>query len=178
MKWLARLLLRQKFKKLQRKVLTYNLNTANTAVIIYNASQKKDDELVRKFARFLQEEGLKVSSFGFYKLKNKTDRPPKEELNYFYFTTKQLNWLKQLSLNQQQKTLLNQADLLIDLNLNEIFCLEELVVLSQANFKVGATGSYRDQACDLTIRLETANLERLIKELKKYLAIINKKIAS
>jgi hypothetical protein len=178
MKWLAKLLLTQKFKKLQRKVLTHNLSTANTAVIVYDATKKEDDELVRKFARFLKEEGLKVSSFGFYKLKNKTDVPPKEELNYFYFTTKQLNWLKQLGLNQQQKTLLDQADLLIDLNINEHFCLEELVVLSKANFKVGAAGSYRDQACDLTIKLENAKLAVLIKELKKYLAIINKKIAS
>ena len=178
MKWLAKLLLKQKIKKMQRKVFTHNLNSANTAVILYDSSKKEDEGTVRNFARFLKEEGVKVSSFGYYKLKSKTDQAPKEELNYFYFTSNELNWLKQPNLSQSKKNLLDEADILIDLNIYDHFCLEYLAALSKANFKVGATGSYRDQICELTIKLETTKLESLTKELKKYLAIINQKIAS
>ena len=176
--WLAKLLLKQKVKKLQRKVRTQNFSSAKTAVIIYDASQKEDEGIVRNFARFLKEEGLKVTTFGYYKFKDKADLPPKEELSYYYFTSKELNWLRQPSLESSKRVLLDQADLLIDLNINNQFCLQHLVALSKANFKAGGAGSYRDQACDLTIKLNPVNLDSLIKELKKYLAIINTKIAS
>jgi hypothetical protein len=62
---------------------------------------------------------------------------------------------------------------LIDLNINNDFPLEYISTLSVATFKVGATGSYRDEEFDLTINIgENQSTKYLVTQIKHYLSMI------
>ncbi|MEX2380336.1 MAG: hypothetical protein WD530_06315 [Vicingaceae bacterium] len=152
-----------------------NLNQAKTALLIYDATLPENDQLVRKMAQFLKEEGVKVDALGFYNKKGKKVVVPKDELIYHYFSPLDLNWLKFPKAEKIIDLKKKEVDLLIDLNLNNHFSLESISTLSPAHFKVGASGNYRNEICDLTLSLKEVNLQELIEQMKKYLSIINKK---
>lgn len=175
MKWLATYILKQRAKKLKRKVKVMNLEQAKTALLLYDATLPEKDQLARKMAQFFKEEGVKVETLGFYNKKGKKVVVPKDELNYHYFSPVDLNWLKFPKAKKVIELKKKQVDLLIDLNLEDHFSLECISTLSPAYFKVGASGSYRDEVCDLTLSLKELNLQELIEQIKKYLSIINKK---
>lgn len=168
-------MLKQRSKKLKRKVKAMNLDQAKTALLIYDATSPENDLLVRKMAQFFKEEGVKVDTLGFFNKKGKKVVLPKDELNYHYFSPLDLNWLKFPKAKKVIDLKKKKVDLLIDLNLNNHFSLESISTLSPAHFKVGASGSYRDVVCDLTLSLKEVNLQELIEQMKKYLNIINKK---
>lgn len=152
-----------------------NLEQIKTALLIYDATLSENDQLARKMAQFLKEEGVKTDALGFFNKKEKKVVLPKDELNYHYFSPLDLNWLKIPKSNKVIDLKKKKVDLLIDLNLNNHFSLEFISTLSPAHFKVGASGSYRDEVCDLTISMENADMQNLIEQIKKYLSIINKK---
>lgn len=174
MRSLSEFLLKRKQKSVQRKVKAFNLNTAQSALLLYDATELNQEKVVRNFARFLKEEGIKVTSVGFYNKKGKDSQKPKDELSYFYLDAKDLNWLKQIKVSKINDFTKQSFDLLIDLNVSDFMCLQILSTLSIAHFKVGPSGSYRDEVCDMTIKMDQGNVSVLIEELKKYLAIINK----
>ena len=63
--------------------------------------------------------------------------------------------------------------ILIDLNFDNCFPIEYISTLSNAKFKVGANGLYRDSICDMVISLEeNKKLKYLIIQLKHYLKMI------
>jgi hypothetical protein len=125
----------------------------------------------------LKEESIKVSTVGFFNQTGKTVKKPTNELTYYYFDPKDANWLGQVKLPLILELLNKPFDLMIDLNTGDHFCLQYLAALSKAQFKVGASGSYRDQVCDLTFKIEPLTSKKLIQEMKKYLALINRKTA-
>lgn len=151
-----------------------NLSQAKSALIVYDASSAENDQLVRKFSQYLKEEGVKANTIGFYNKKGKKVILPKDELNYHYFSPLDLNWLKFPKAKKVIDLKRQDVDLLIDLNLSDHFSLEVISSLSPAKFKVGASGKYRDEICDLTLSMKNAHLEELIVQIKKYLNIINK----
>lgn len=174
MRSLSEFLLKRKQKSVQRKVKAFNLKAAQSAFLLYNATDVNQEKVVRNFARFLKEEGIKVTSVGFYNKKGKEAQKPNDELSYFYLDSKDLNWLKQIKVSKINDLVKAPFDLLIDLNVNDFMCLQILSTLSLAHFKVGPSGSYRDEVCDMTIKMDQGDVSVLIEELKKYLAIINK----
>ena len=172
-KILGGFVLGNKLKRQKRKVKVFNLNTAKSALLVYEATDNYQEEKARKFARFLKEEGIKVDSLGYYKKKNRKEELPKDELGYVYFDKEYLNWhgfAKDPKIKAFQE---KEYHLLIDLNLGGRFCLEVISSLSKANFKVGKAGGYCDEVCDLTIATEEKDIEYLIDQIKNYLNIIN-----
>ncbi|MAC95232.1 MAG: hypothetical protein CMC96_07005 [Flavobacteriales bacterium] len=175
MKWLATYILKQKAKKLKRKVKAMNLEQAKTALILYDATIAENDQLVRKLSQFFKEEGVKAECLGFFNKKGKKVVVPKDELNYHYFSPLDINWLK-IPKNDKVIELKNkEVDLLIDLNLSNYFTLEYISTLSKAHFKIGSASNYRTEVCDLTLSMDEGSLAELIKQIKKYLSIINKR---
>jgi DNA-binding transcriptional MerR regulator len=174
-KCLATYILKQKAKKQKRKVKVMNLEQVKTALLVYDATLPENDQLARKMAQFLKEEGVKADTLGFFNKKGKKVVLPKDELNYHYFSPLDLNWLKFPKSKKVIDLKKKKVDLLIDLNLNNHFSLESISTLSPAHFKVGASGSYRDEVCDLTLSMKDADMHNLIEQIKKYLSIINKK---
>ncbi len=172
-KVLGQFVLGNKLKRQKRRVKVFNLKTAKTALIIYNSSDPFQEETVRNFARFLKEERIKVNTLGFFKRKTKKDDLPKDELEYKYFDKEFLNWYGLLKNSEIKAIQDREFDLLVDLNIDDIFCLEAISSLSPAHFKVGKAGDYRNAICDLTISTEETGVDYLIDQMKNYLSIIN-----
>ncbi|MEQ8908809.1 MAG: hypothetical protein RIC95_06430 [Vicingaceae bacterium] len=177
MKWLANLLWKQKLKKVSRKVKTHNFDSARTAIILYDCSTEGKEKEGRDFARFVKEHSIEVTTLAFFNKKGKQVQKPKDELSYHYLEPKDLNWLQTPNTKVAQSIMSTEYDLLFDLNLEGHFCLQYVAGLSKASCKVGASGAYRDQVCDLTLKVDLESRAQLIQEIKKYLAIINKKTA-
>lgn len=172
-KILGGFVLGNKLKRQNRRVKVFNLKSAKSALLVYEATHAYQEEKVRNLARFLKEEGIKVDSLGYYKKKNKKEVLPKDELGYVYFDKEHLNWYgfaKNPKLKAYQE---NEYHLLIDLNLENRFCLEVISSLSNAHFKVGIAGGYCNEICDLTIATEEKDIDYLIEQIKNYLNIIN-----
>ncbi len=92
MNLIARKYLARKANRLKREVGVVNLSTAKSALLVYDASNAETERKARDYARFLKEEGIKVDTIAFYKLKGKEDKRPEDELSYLYYDKKSLNW--------------------------------------------------------------------------------------
>ena len=172
---IAEQLLRQKTKKVKRNVGTVNLKTAKTALIIYDATDNKRENKVRNFAHFLKEEGIKTTTLGYYRKQNKEDVKPEDELSYHYFDKNSFNRLGFPKDELLNKTIAKEFHLCFDLNVDYQFQLRVISSLSRANLKVGKSGGYQNDICDLTLAVENNELNYLMDQMKIYLNMINKK---
>ena len=173
-KRIAKYLLKRKVSKQNRTVKAFNLAEINSALIVYNASSEEHRNKVIQLARFFKEERIKTETLGFYKKKNKNDQPPQDEAGYFYFDKEEINWLGFPTSTQVNELINKGHNLLIDLNLENLFCLEVITSLSNANFKVGKSQAYQKEVCDMTIDTKDKNLDFLIDQIKNYLKKINR----
>ncbi|MCB0401196.1 MAG: hypothetical protein KDD41_03875 [Flavobacteriales bacterium] len=170
---LGRMSLKSAQKKFNRKVRAFNIEQASSIAIIYNATNRSDADLVKKLVHFLKEERKEVLALGYINTKDSSELV-KPHLNYSYFDKKDLN----KSLIPKGSTIDNfiqkPFSILIDLNYKPCFPIEYITTLSRAKFKVGASGGYRDEACDLTIDIhQNKSLEFLIIQIRHYLQMIH-----
>lgn len=172
---IGKYILKRRKKRLSREVITRNLDTARTALIIYNATEAANVEVVKKFARRLKEELIQVEALGFINAKGKKSPLPESQYGYSYFNQPMLNRFGIPEPTFIKKHIANNYHLLIDLNLAEQFPLQYIASLSKADFKIGLSGDYRDEVCDLTLSLQSKNLEVLTEQIMTYLAMINRK---
>jgi len=175
-KWIQKLMLKHKQGKLKRKVKVYNLDTAKTALVLYNFDTAAREKEIREFCRFLKEEGIKVTSLAYLAKKIKEgEYAPIEELNYLYFDNKELNWLRIPESNRLKNAIEEKFDMLIDFNLEESLPIQWISCLSQASLKVGANRGYKNESCDLLMELKEESIAALQTQCKVYLRMINQK---
>jgi hypothetical protein len=174
MKFLGDFILKRKRAKLIREVYFKKLSDVKSVLIIYDCTNPETEEKVRSFARYFIEERLEVESIGYYSKVGKNISKPIDELGYSYFDKKDLNSYKFPKSLKIKKTISNQYDLMIDLNMKEHFSLEVLSSLSRSRFKVGSNNKYGNEIFDLTIDIKENNLDYLIEQIKIYLGMINK----
>lgn len=159
-------------KKLNRKTVSCNLETAKTVGILYNATQKEDCDVVKNLVIDLKQQNKEVLALGYVNLKEMGDIF-KPHISYAYFDNRKLNKSFIPRSTDVKNFIEKPYHLLIDLNLNNDFPLEYIASLSNASFKVGATGAYRDDDFDLTINIgENQNTKYLVAQIKHYLALI------
>ncbi|MGE0561907.1 MAG: hypothetical protein AB7O47_08835 [Flavobacteriales bacterium] len=159
-------------KRLNRKTVSCNLETAATIGILYNATQKEDCDVVKNLVIDLKQQKKDVLALGYVNLKEMGDIF-KPHISYAYFDNRKLNKSFIPRSTDVKNFIEKPFSLLIDLNLNNDFPLEYIASLSNATFKVGATGAYRDDDFDLTINIgENQNTKYLVTQIKHYLALI------
>ncbi len=169
---LGRFSLKKERKRLQRNVKTFSIEKASTIGVVYNATNRNDAETVKKFVQYLREERKDVLSIGFIDSKDSSDMV-KPHLNYVFFDKRNLSKGLVPKGNDVENFINKPYSILIDLNIDDCFPIEYISSLSNAKFKVGAKGSYRDGACDLVIDIEENNkMEYLIIQVKHYLKMI------
>lgn len=160
-------------KRLKRKVSFRSLANCETALIVYNCSQADMEKAVRSFARELKEEGLKVTTLGYFDIKDKHQSKPKDELNYFYFDRKEKTLLGQIKNNKVKRLMVDSFGVLIDLNLKNDFVLKRFSALSRAKFKVGIKNEYALQVYDLTVDEKAEDIKKVCSQILHYLKMIN-----
>lgn len=165
-------ILKRKLKRLNRKVSFRSLSHCDTALIAYNCSQSDLEKSVRAFARQLKEEGLNVTTLGYYDIKDKNKSKPKDELSYHYFDRKEVNYFGLLKNSQLKRLIVQPFDLMIDLNLKGDFVLRSISSLSKAKFKVGIENEYALEVYDLTVNEKNEDINQVCKQILHYLKMI------
>lgn len=169
---LGRVKLKKEKRKLSRKVKAFNIDKASSIGVLYNATNRSEAEIVKKFIQHLKEERKEVISLGFIDSKDASNMVT-PILNYHFFDRSHLSKIMTPNHNDVSNFINNPFSILIDLNINESFPLEYISTLSKAKFKVGALGSYRDENCDMVIDIEkNRNVDFLIIQVRHYLNMI------
>ena len=167
--------LKKELKKIVRKREVFNFDDAHTIGIIYDATDLDDRNMVHNFVKYLREKQKKVDSLGFINSK-KHDKNLKTQLEFHYFTKKDLTWLLKPKCVDVENFLYKNHDILIDLCIEKCFPIRYICGLSKAKFKVGRTGENSAVIYDLMLNIEKKKtLENYITQVKHYLSIINKK---
>lgn len=169
---LGELSLKKRKRKLSRSVKSFSLEKASSIGVLYNATNRNDAETVKKFVQYLKEERKEVLSLGYIDSKDSSEMVS-THLNYVFFDNQQLSKTMVPFGNDIEKFIQEPYSILIDLNIESSFPIEYICSLSKAKFRVGGSGNYRDEVCDLIINIEeNKSLEFLIIQVKHYLKMI------
>lgn len=169
---IGRIKLRHQLKKQHRDVSLFNTSTAKNIGILYNATDIKEQDMVMELVKYFQDHQKKVVSLGYIEDK-KIAEEGKPYLNEIYFYKKNLSKTMEPSDDEVKNFIKEPYSILIDLNRCDCFPLEHVSSLSNAKFKVGVVGGYRDDTCDLVLDVPSdKNMEYLIAQIKHYLTII------
>tara|TARA_B100000809_G_scaffold39367_1_gene34470 strand:+ start:16589 stop:17134 length:546 start_codon:yes stop_codon:yes gene_type:complete len=169
---IGRFWLNKETKRLKRKVKAFSIEKASTIGVIYNATNRDDSEIVKKFIQYLKEERKDVISLGFIESKDSSDIV-KPHLNYTFFDKRNISKAFIPKGNDVESFIKKPFSILIDLNTEACFPIEYISALSSAKFKVGVKGFYHNNVCDLVIDIEeNRKLKFLIIQIKHYLKMI------
>jgi hypothetical protein len=140
--------------------------------IIFNATDKENFELVKKYVVYLRECQKKVKALGYFHLKDIPDIKY-SKIEYDFFSKKDLNWHLKPDSGQVRNFVNEEFDILIDLNLSNDFPLKYISNLSKASFKIG---KYLENNLmyDLMIKVEEGKgIKYFLKHLDHYLLQMN-----
>ena len=167
--------LSQERKSVRRNKIFMNMEEAKTIGIVFDATDKEDFELVKKYVIYLKEMKKKVKAIGFF---NQKESPPMaySKLEYDFFSLKDLSWNNIPNSIYVKNFIADEYDILLDLNLNDLFPLRYISSLSKARFKAGKKNEKNNSIFDMMIELgKGKNLKFFLKNIDTYLFVINKK---
>ena len=167
--------LSQERKSVRRNKIFMNMEEAKTIGIVFDATDKEDFDLVKKYVTYLKEMKKKVKAIGFF---NQKETPPMaySKLEYDFFSLKDLSWNNIPNSIYVKNFIADEYDILLDLNLNDLFPLRYISSLSKARFKAGKKNEKNNSIFDMMIELgKGKNLKFFLKNIDTYLFVINKK---
>ena len=162
-------------KSVRRNKKFMNMEEAKTIGIVFDATDKEDFELVKKYVLYLKEMKKKVKAIGFF---NQKESPPMafSKLEYDFFSLKDLSWNNIPNSVYVKNFIADEYDILLDLNLNDLFPLRYISSLSKARFKAGKKSEKNNSIFDMMIEMEKGkDLKFFLKNIDTYLFVINKK---
>ncbi len=162
-------------KSLHRTKMFVNMQDARSVGIVFDATQGSNFDLVKKYIVYLKEMKKRVKAIGFYDQKV-LPTMAYSKLEYDFFCQKDLSWYNVPKNVYVKNFIQDDYDILLDLNLNDLFPLRYISTMSKAKFKVGKKSNRNNSIFDLMI--ETADgkgLKYFLKNIDTYLFIINKK---
>jgi len=169
----GQMILRRKLRSRNRSKKVYNLITARTIGILFDATNSNCFEPVYKFYKELSNSHLKVSVLGYYHGKIVPDNYLFKK-DFLFLLRKDIRWPYKIRNEEVVKFLDKKFDIVIDLNLNNNFLFDQLVALSMARFKVGRFREKKNYF-DLMINMEKEpTLEYFIQQIRHYLELINR----
>ncbi|MFM7024124.1 MAG: DUF6913 domain-containing protein [Flavobacteriales bacterium] len=164
----------RKAAKKDREKVPVNLSGAKNCAILYRADNPEEEDLVKKYVKYLRDYKLNVKALGYFDLpKMPDDVNPK--LEYDYFTKKDLNLLLQPTGKVVTNFIEEPYDILIDTSITAFIPFKYIVSQSQAKFKVGRKELEYSSEFDLMIKVEEGkDLRYLLRYIDHYLNVINK----
>ncbi len=165
--------LRKTVNSRKRHKKVFNLHTARSIGILYDATNHNYFEPVLKFAKELKDNNSEVSVLGFI---NSKDVPDKYlfKKGYAYFNKSEMNWYYKPTSEDAISFMNLKLDILIDLNLERSLLFDFIVATSLARFKVGR---YRKDCKYYDFMIQIKNdptFEYFIQQVKHYLEMINR----
>ena len=161
-------------KKLHRDRMFVNIQDAKTIGIVFNASESSDFDLVKKYITYLKQMKKRVKAIGFYNQKS-VPSLAYSKLEYDFFCLKDMTWYNAPNSIYVKNFVEDTYDILLDLNLEDLFPLRYISTLSKAKFKVGKKGNRNNSIFDMMIETDKGKgLKYFLKNIDTYLFIINK----
>jgi hypothetical protein len=162
-----------KMHALNREKMFVNMEDAKTIGIVFEATDPANFELVKKYMLYLREMKKRIKAIGFYNTKNMLGSSY-SKLEYDFFCQKDLNWHNVPDSIYVKNFTEEKFDILLDLNLNDLFPLHYISSLSRARFKVGKKSEKNNFIFDLMIETDVnRDLKYFLKNIDTYLFIIN-----
>ncbi|OIP00420.1 MAG: hypothetical protein AUJ98_07695 [Bacteroidetes bacterium CG2_30_33_31] len=159
----------------QRDRQFFNLETANTFGIIFDASDEANYNRVSSFVRHIQSKNKIVKAIGFinYKL---YPHYIMQKITFDYITLKDINQLMKPVSRHSLEFIQQDFDILIDFNLLRNPILRYISGLSLAKFKIGRFDERDKEIFDFMIQgIEDQNTAVFAKEVLHYLEVLQPK---
>lgn len=164
--------LKNRMKGLKRETHVHNFETAQTAVIVFDAQIKNGFHIVKEFRDYLKTEGVSCSVYAFMNQKE----IPKDMVfwkGYHIITRRNLNWYMQPVGEDVEQYKQEDPDILVDFSIEPLIELQFLVQLSSARFKIGCYTEEKNDY-DLMINLSEQNdMAFLSEQIKHYVSMLN-----
>jgi hypothetical protein len=151
------------------------MEEAKSVGILFDATESSNFDLVKKYIVYLKDMKKRVKAIGFY---NQKQTPPMaySKLEYDFFTMKDLNWYNFPDNIYVRNFIEDEYDILLDLNLSDLFPLRYVSSLSKAKFKVGKKSDRNSGIFDMMIDADASKgMKYFLRNIDAYLFIINKK---
>jgi hypothetical protein len=169
---IGRRVLKQKLKGFSRETMVHNFETAQSAVILFDASTPNAFPAIKEFREYIEKSGVKCTVYGYVPEKE----VPQEMLfwkNFYFLTTSDLNWYLKPSGETVDSFFSQDPDILIDFSHGFLLELQFLVQLSTARFKIGCYTEQKNDY-DLMINLtEQDDMAYLGEQIKRYVSMLN-----
>lgn len=160
---------------LHRKKNLLNLADAKTVALLFNADEREEFELVKKYVAYLKELGKKVKVVGYYTTKELMSMSY-SKLEYTFFSVKELNWHQKPNDLYINNFIAEEHDILLDLNIHDFFPLTYIAALSKAKCKVGKYTEEYGEIYDLMIETDVSKgMKYFLRNVDTYIDMLNKK---
>lgn len=162
----------KELKKSPRKKKLHNLKTAQTAGILYDATDERNHQVVKELINELKKENITSEALGFINKKKRDDNYIGDK-TYSFACRKDFGFFYSIKKDTVQTFINKPYHLLIVLVNEQPFAIDYIGQLSKAEFKVGKAGLDND-LYDLMIELNSsAGIPELKKQITHYLNLLN-----
>jgi hypothetical protein len=160
---------------LKRKPQVFNLADAKSIALIFDASDKDEFELIKKYVLYLREYKKAVKAIGYFSQKEIPELTY-SKMDYDFFNSKELTWYQRPQNKYVENFIQEKYDVLIDLNIHNRFPLKYIAAISNAAFKVGKYDTDEQWMYDMMIQHDTKQgLKFLLRQVDTYLQMVNKR---
>lgn len=161
---------KQEYRKVSRASRLIPFEEAKSIGILYDSTEEKDFDLVRKYVKEIRETHHKeVLALGYY---DRKELPPMRfsKLGLDFFTQKDLNWLFKPVANVVRNFMNREFDILIDLHTGDNLPFRHIVAGSGARFKIGQYDKAYSYLYDFMLSgSERLSFPQYIDQVKHYL---------
>lgn len=165
--------LKQEMAGLKRDRNMLNLDEARTVGILFEATDKEEFELVKKYVLYLRDLKKKVKAIGYFST-GETPDFTFSKLEYDFFSKKDLNWYNKPSDKFVSNFMQEDFDILLDLNIHSHFPLRYIAGISKARFKVGPYKEGDEAIYDLMIEgTEGKGMKYFLRQVDTYLLMLS-----
>lgn len=160
----------------RKKTEHFNFDVIKSVGIVFSADSSRQIEEIRKYMNNLNNKGKQVKAICFYKDKQ-LPALTNSNLIIDFVLPKEVNFMGIPSPSFVNGFIQNEFDLLIDLNINEMFPVEYVSTMSKAFFKVGSYSKNNEAIFDVMIKIDQdKSISYFIEQVDTYLKMINKSV--
>ncbi len=164
--------LNKELKRSPRKKKLHNLKTAQTAGILFDATDERNLAIVKELINEFKKESIVSEALGFIDKKKRDDNYIGDN-TYSFACRKDFGFFYSIKKESVQSFIDKTFNLLIILVNEQPFAVDYIGQLSKAEFKVGKAGLDND-LYDLMIELNNnAGIPELKKQITHYLNLLN-----
>jgi hypothetical protein len=176
---IARIVFRREFNRQEPLRRSIPFENAKTIGIIYDSTDEKSFELVKKYVKEMREQFHKdVLALGYF---DNVELPPMRfsKLGLDFFTRKDLNYFYKPVTSVVKNFIDREFDILIDLHTGNGIPFRYVTALSRAKFKIGKYDKTAIRFYDMMVSTgENVTLHQFIQQVNTYLHQLKNETAS